>query len=357
MSSKKSQDEIELPEALHGQVLREDRENLNLPKMSGRLSSPSYVKNATSGKAEAVVKITSFARGASVKTLMEYIARTNDKEKDDVVLEDEMGVQLRDKNEIGETYDSWSEDFQRAKRRTPEQLAAAKKYETDLAKWKETKEGKKPRAPKGAARDGTHIVLHAKAANDPRTGMRVEDAARETLRDLYGDKGYEYVFALHQDTEHPHVHVVMKNKNNMTGKKLRIDKEGIFQLRQAFAKNLQERGIEQVATLRRDRPETMKKVARGIEKFRPDNHNKHQKKRLGVAKNKPVSSSIKRKIVDQLKKSVVSNQVKELNKAIKNAKKQDAPTQESKQHLLNLKKIQRGYERGFEIEKDTGKSR
>jgi hypothetical protein len=56
---------------------------------------------------------------------------------------------------------------------------------------------------------------------------------------------------LHQ--KHPHVHMVVKAENEVTGQRLNIRKAMLRQWRQDFAQYMREQGIEAVASSRPDR--------------------------------------------------------------------------------------------------------
>ncbi len=202
-----------------------------------RLSSPRYAKDTRSGKPEAMLKITSFARGARVKKVIEYITRAN--KKDNLEFENQDGSIKQGKADIKELYEKWRGDFER----------------------------KKPGG-KREPRHATHIILSASAPNDVRTANRVHAAAREFLKKEFEAQGYEYVFVTHRDKDNPHVHVVVKNYNRTLDAKLRLDKHDLLELRRSFAAELQEQGIEQVATRKLDRPLPAEKMKQHIESLK-----------------------------------------------------------------------------------------
>lgn len=216
-----------------------------------RMSSPSYIKDAQSKAPQAIFKVTSFAKGASVRRVMEYITRT-DRNEIGIPAENEDGSQLHGKDDVQAVYEEWSTDFER----------------------------KKP-GRKNEPRHATHIVLSAKTDNSDKSVRQVHAAASEFLRKEFGDQGFQYVFVVHKDTENPHVHVVIKNKNVVLNKKLRIGKAELFELRQEFAISLQEQGLEAVSTLRRDRPEIIEAVAKKMDTIK--NRSIEFEKRLQVS--------------------------------------------------------------------------
>lgn len=223
-----------------------------LPRaLNRRLTNPAYHAQLNGGKAEAVVKVISYVNGARVKQLLVYVARAEEKGKDQgdseeagqdrrgLVLETEDGRAHRGKDAIHHLLEDWRKDFEQ-----------------------------KPRGAKRSPRHTTHIMLSAAAPNDDRTAAKVCQAARELLRKEFGDLDYQYAFSLHRDTQHPHVHVVIKNYNRTLESKLRLNREELFHLRQEFASELERQGVEQVATLRKDRTPLLARVAKGVEELK-----------------------------------------------------------------------------------------
>jgi len=89
-----------------------------------------------------------------------------------------------------------------------------------------------------------HIVF-SMPPNTPRIEFR--EAAEETIKKLFAN--HQYYYAEHQDTEHPHMHVVVKALN-IEGKRLSTKKADLHRWRQQFAKILREHGIQAEATKR-----------------------------------------------------------------------------------------------------------
>ena len=70
-------------------------------------------------------------------------------------------------------------------------------------------------------------------------------AAREFARDMF--EGHKYVFALHDDTGSPHVHLAVRAERS-DGRRLNPRKADLARWRERFAARLQDRGINAVAT-------------------------------------------------------------------------------------------------------------
>ncbi len=210
-----------------------------------RLAKPSYVWAAQSGKTEAIVKVANHARGFRVKVLMEYVGRTDPGRdpSEQIELEDQNGLIHKGPEAINEIYQEWSESFERAKpgtRRPP--------------------------------RHGTHLIFSAKTEKTAQNMRKILHAAKETAREHFEKKGFDYVIGLHQDADFPHVHFVVRNKNREPeGRKFKLDPADLFVIRENFAKKLTDMKLEHVATLRRDRPSELdrlrKQIATGIEQI------------------------------------------------------------------------------------------
>lgn len=68
------------------------------------------------------------------------------------------------------------------------------------------------------------------------------DAVHETLRDCY--KNNYFVMALHEDTNHQHIHVSLSKRDTVTGKNIHLNKEALQTLKHKFSKKMIEKGFE-----------------------------------------------------------------------------------------------------------------
>jgi hypothetical protein len=84
----------------------------------------------------------------------------------------------------------------------------------------------------------------------------VRDAARAFAREVFADR-FDYVFALHPDADHPHVHIAVRALGDH-GERLNPKKADLEAWRQVFAQALRDRGVEAEATPRRARGVTRK---------------------------------------------------------------------------------------------------
>lgn len=199
---------------------------------------PGYVAAASRSKtAQAVLKVISQARGHRAKVLMNYVGRT-DAEKS-LALEDENGLQVQGVDGIQTVYDDWKQDFERA---TPGQ--------------------KRP------PRHVTHMIFSGDCKQTPENARSVQSAVAELMREQLGRDGYRYLMVLHEDTDHPHVHVIVNNYNrDKDGPKLRINPPELLAFREQFAQKMRERGIEQQASRKRDRLTVLEATAKGLEEL------------------------------------------------------------------------------------------
>jgi type IV secretory pathway VirD2 relaxase len=107
------------------------------------------------------------------------------------------------------------------------------------------------------------VVLSMPANTDPAT---VRDAARAFAREVFADR-FDYVFALHTDAEHPHVHLAVRALGDQ-GERLNPKKADLETWRQVFAQALRDRSVEAEATPRRARGVTRKPERTPLRKIR-----------------------------------------------------------------------------------------
>ncbi|HEY1926615.1 MAG TPA: relaxase/mobilization nuclease domain-containing protein [Caulobacteraceae bacterium] len=107
------------------------------------------------------------------------------------------------------------------------------------------------------------VVLSMPANTDPAT---VRDAARAFAREMLADR-FDYVFALHTDALHPHVHLAVRALGDQ-GERLNPKKADLETWRQVFAQALRDRGVEAEATPRRARGVTRKAERTPLRKIR-----------------------------------------------------------------------------------------
>lgn len=98
------------------------------------------------------------------------------------------------------------------------------------------------------SRDTTNILMSIQDIIDP---SDVKDAVREFAKRQFG-QNYQYVMALHSDTDIPHVRLTVKNLG-YDGYRLHVKKGDPQKWRELFAAELERLGIKAKATLRATR--------------------------------------------------------------------------------------------------------
>lgn len=107
------------------------------------------------------------------------------------------------------------------------------------------------------------IVLSMPAGTAP---FRVEDASRAFAEQAFGER-FAYVFVLHDEDRHPHVHLTVR-MSGREGARLSPRKADLQRWREVFAEALRERGVEAEATPRRARGEVRKAERTSVRKAR-----------------------------------------------------------------------------------------
>ena len=97
----------------------------------------------------------------------------------------------------------------------------------------------------GRGLDALNLMFSMKPGTPPEV---VKDAVRDLLQDEFA--GREYLFVLHTDKSHPHVHVCLKTEATRDLPRLRHGRKELQRWREGFAENLRQRGIEANATPR-----------------------------------------------------------------------------------------------------------
>lgn len=162
------------------------------------------------GTKQAILKITSYGKGEKIRNHLRYISRRAELE-----LEDQDGNKITTLSEQNTILRYWSLDFDNTKN----------------------------------SRDSLHLILSTPPESDRKAA---ENTAREFLKEEYGKLGHEYLFVAHNDTEHPHIHAVIKMRS-IHGKKLNPRKSDLTKAREKFAEKCRENGIEVESSSRAER--------------------------------------------------------------------------------------------------------
>jgi hypothetical protein len=164
-----------------------------------------------SRKTQAIYKISSFGKSQKkIAAHLSYISRRGQLE-----LEDQNGNKFSSLKEQQTALDLWSEDF-----------------------------SGNPRS-----RNTMHLVLSTPPGTNRDNALK---AAKEFLEVEYKDGGHEYLFVVHNDTDHPHVHAVVKMVSSY-GNKLNPRKAYLNRVRQEYAKICRSHGIQLEASPRAER--------------------------------------------------------------------------------------------------------
>lgn len=91
--------------------------------------------------------------------------------------------------------------------------------------------------------DARRMQFSMPAGTDP---IALRNAVSATARHVFGDR-FDYVYALHTDRPHPHVHLTVRAVSH-DGQALRINKDDLLYLRRAMAAELRMRGVDADAT-------------------------------------------------------------------------------------------------------------
>src|SRR5690554_1829047 len=105
---------------------------------------------------------------------------------------------------------------------------------------------------------------------DPRD---VKGAARAFAKRQFG-QNHQYVMALHTDTDSPHVHLTVKSLG-YDGRRLNVKKGDPQKWREAFATELERRGVEAEATPRATRGVIKKGVSQVVHHIREKGQTPH----------------------------------------------------------------------------------
>lgn len=137
--------------------------------------------------------------------------------------------------------------------------------------------GRKPRANRRVA---TSMIF---SMPEGTSASKVKNAVRELAGKEFGDK-HRYALALHTDTKHPHVHLVIHNRGLHGQRNLHLSKDKLQELRASFAKNLERHGIEAAASPRQVRGKTQKAERTGYYRVKERLHAKGQRTEVEQAR-------------------------------------------------------------------------
>lgn len=243
-------------------------------KSSGVGGSSSSKKNTN----ELVFKIVSDIKGNNCGASIDYIARNNKyehDEKDYIPPTNEDGKELS-KKELEELKADWKQEFS-----DPKLINS---------------------------RNMTHIVISVDIEQTEKNKQRFHNATRDFLSERFGSEGFKYIFVQHNDTDKPHVHILVNN-NSLLGKKLRMNMDWYYESRLMVKEHLKNHGINQEATFKRDR-QLIKEKSKELEKSEIKINNWFDAKLKNSANNDVHFNHLKKQfeMINELKKEMKSSE-------------------------------------------------
>jgi hypothetical protein len=202
---------------------------LGRPRAGGDAAARAQLMRVARRAPEVMVKITGRTRdGGHLQRHLDYISRNGK-----LILEGPDGERLAGREAVRTLVEDWTAE-----------LAADPRRRRD--------------APVSLS-----VVLSMPAGTDP---VRLQDSARAFASATFGDR-FPYVFALHTDDRHPHVHLTVQMLGR-EGERLNPRKADLQAWREGFARALRERGVEAEATPRRARGVVKKAERVAVRKLR-----------------------------------------------------------------------------------------
>ena len=239
---------------IDGIILRwGDRHNSQLKPSKGRTSSNNKVSNQNNQKKiklikqnlnatakkkpEVMVKVTGGGRSmGTIRAHFKYITK-----HDEVQLENEKGEVLQSKEDIEDELKDW--EIGGYGIRKTEKIGFI--TEKNKNGGNHTYHPDDPEA-KQQSREAVNLILSMPSGTNPE---KVREAARQFAKENFSER-HNYVFGLHTDKDHPHVHICIKSRSFIDQKRLNTKKEQLQKWREKFAEKLYEQGIEAAATPR-----------------------------------------------------------------------------------------------------------
>ncbi len=189
---------------------------------SNKVYSRKKLAHFVAGKAQVIFKLSTYRKTAGdLKNHIDYVSRNGK-----VPLEDQNGNLISGKSERDAIAEHWHDiEITKAK-------ARAKYLDRALDTFT---------YPRVAA----SIVLSMPAGTDR---DKFSIAVREYCRETFADKGFEYLLAMHNDTIHPHAHLVLRLRNIENNRKLNPGKKDLKHWRERLQRKMTEHGLDVAAT-------------------------------------------------------------------------------------------------------------
>lgn len=236
-------------------------ERKSLPRKPSQ-SRPDYISRTVRRRPEVMVKISGGGKSFQlVKNHLDYISRNGD-----VTLEDQSGNIFSGRAEVRDLQAEW-------------------------------RFGGYPISDEVGSKAAFNIVLSMPPGTDRPS---VTSAARDFAKAEFGDN-YSYVFANHDDSPHPHIHICVKAMGK-DGIRLNPRKADLQRWREIFAEKLNDHGIEANATKRQVRGITRKPKKQPVVHIEQRNGKSFHRKQLERAASEfirngtPITNPLKPKI-------------------------------------------------------------
>lgn len=185
---------------------------------SGRVYSRQRLYNFVGRKShEVVVKVSSFRKTTEdLQNHLRYITRSGK-----VELRDQNGNVISSVEERKAVIDEWH-DFEMMKTKARLKFLG-----------REMREGEYPTVAMSiifSMSSGTDRILFASAMT-------------EYAQEYFADRGFDYLIAFHNDTKHPHCHMLLRNRNMQTLRKWYPGKKDLRDMREAMAEKMGQYGL------------------------------------------------------------------------------------------------------------------
>lgn len=149
-------------------------------------------------------------------------------------------------------------------------------------------------------KEALNLVLSMPAGIDP---YKVRAGAKSFVNDVFAE--HEYMFVLHTDEDHPHVHVCVAMQSER-GQRLNPRKQDLYHWRVMFAEKMREQGVECAATRRVHRGQFTKPERGNIRHIKKrggqswvDYHQLHEIKAALKANQRPVHPFLKEQLASR----------------------------------------------------------
>lgn len=189
---------------------------------SGKIYSKKAIREFAGKSPQVMVKLTTYRKTKpDLKNHVDYISRNGK-----IPLIDQDGNQISGQNERYDVVSEWNDvELTKAKNRA--------KY-----LGKESDDFNYPRV-------AASLVFSMPPGTDRE---KFEAAMHDFCDEQFTQKGYEFLAAFHHDTEHPHMHLLLRLRNMELGRKLDPKKETFREWRTAMKEKMQAHGLMATAT-------------------------------------------------------------------------------------------------------------